>query len=159
MITKIQYKKLDDKGIVPFTVKNDLTLEILTEDKSKEGIVRTFRAGGTFYGELIACKLLTQTDSGSFMPNGQGAGLMVRNEDNTGCWIIPAKQSIPMNDNVVSTPILDSTRLSDSNLTSKDIDSNYDLELKEDKSDKKILGFTYKQLIVIGALIILIKNI
>jgi hypothetical protein len=156
MITKIQYKKIDNKGIIPFTVKNDLTLEILTEDKSTEGVVRTFREGGTFYGELVACKLLTQTESGSFAPSGQGLGLMVRNEGNTGCWLVPVKQAIPMEDNVISAPKLDNTRLPDLGVSNED-SLELSNELKDD--NKKILGFTYKQLIVIGVLIILIKNI
>jgi hypothetical protein len=57
MITKIQYKKLDGKGQRDFTVQKDLTLEILTEDKSKEGITKTFIKDGTFFGEPVLAKL------------------------------------------------------------------------------------------------------
>jgi len=95
MITKIQYKKLDGKGLRNFTVQKDLTLEILTEDKSKEGITKTFIKGGTFVGEPILAKLSRRSDNGNWIQYGQGQGFMVRNEDNTGAWIIPIKVAAP----------------------------------------------------------------
>jgi len=157
MITKIQYKKIDNKGIIPFSVKNDLTLEILTEDKSVEGSIRTFKAGGTFYGELVACRLATKSENGSFVPNGDGVGLMVRNENNSGCWLIPVKQAIPMDDNIIKPQNQDITRLdSEDNLSL--IGNNESLNKCSCKEDK-ILGFSYMQLAIIGALLLIVKNI
>lgn len=157
MITKIQYKKIDEKGIIPFSVKNDLTLEILTEDKSVEGSIRTFKAGGTFYGELVACRLATKSENGSFVPNGEGVGLMVRNENNSGCWLIPVKQAIPMDDDIIKPKQQDITRL-DSNDISSSIDTFQSTDECSCKNGK-ILGFSYMQLAVIGALLLIVKNI
>jgi hypothetical protein len=158
MITKIQYKKADDKGIVPFTVKEDLTLEILTENLSTEGAIKTFREGGTFYGELVMCRMAIKTPDGKFKPSGQGVGLMVRNEGNTGCWLIPSAKAIPMEDNVISQPKLDPTSLED-----KGMSFNEEVALIEKTpcgcNNKKILGFTYKQLAIVGGLLLIVKLI
>ena len=157
MITKIQYKKADNKGIVPFTVKENLTLEILTEDSSTEGAIKTFMQGGTFYGELVVCRMAVKTNDGNFKPSGQGVGLMVRNEGNTGCWLIPSSKAIPMDDNVISRPKLDPTSIED-----KGISFNEEVsEVSKPCScnDKKIFGFTYKQLAVIGGLLLAVKMI
>ncbi len=158
MITKIQYKKADNKGIVPFTVKEDLTLEILTEDLSTEGAIKTFRNGGTFYGELVMCKMAIKTSKGDFKPSGKGVGLMVRNEGNTGCWLIPSSKAIPMEDNVISQPKLDPT-----SLEGKGMSFNEEVEMIEKKpcgcKNNKIFGFTYKQLAIVGGLLLAVKLI
>ena len=95
MITKIQYKKLDGKGLRNFTVQKDLTLEILTEDKSKEGITKTFIKDGTFVGEPILAKLSRRSENGNWIQYGEGKGFIVRNEDNTGAWLIPIAITAP----------------------------------------------------------------
>jgi hypothetical protein len=151
MITKIQYKKLDGKGLRNFTVQKDLTLEILTEDKSKEGITKTFIKDGTFLGEPVLAKLSRRLDNGNWIQYGEGKGFMVRNEDNSGAWLIPIK---------VTAPPIEKIEVKEVNPNETVItDIQNDLEYINNNPEKKYLGFTAKQLIIIGIALLIVRKL
>jgi hypothetical protein len=151
MITKIQYKKLDGKGLRNFTVQKDLTLEILTEDKSKEGVTKTFIKDGTFLGEPVLAKLSRRLDNGNWVQYGEGKGFIVRNEDNTGAWLIPIK---------VTAPPIEKIEVKEVNPNETVItDIQNDLEYINNNPEKKYLGFTAKQLIIIGIALLIVRKL
>lgn len=150
MITKIQYKKLDGKGLRNFTVQKDLTLEILTEDKSKEGITKTFIKDGTFLGEPVLAKLSRRLDNGNWIQYGEGKGFMVRNEDNSGAWLIPIKVTAPPIEKVEVTDVKPETLVDD---------IQHDLDYINNNPQKKYLGFTAKQLIIIGIALLIVRKL
>ena len=160
MITKTMFKKLDTNGIVPFSVIQDTTLEVLTEKPSSEGVLKTFIANGTFNGELVSVRIQKRMDDGNFIPYGEGDGYMVRNDDNSGFWLVPVsitKQKdinsiIELENNLIITKVEDLIT-GNSDL----IIGNSDLIIGN--SDKKILGFTYKQLAIIAVLLLIVRKI
>jgi hypothetical protein len=152
MITKIQYKKLDGKGLRNFTVQKDLTLEILTEDKSKEGITKTFIKGGTFVGEPILAKLSRRSENGNWIQYGEGKGFIVRNEDNTGAWLIPI---------AITAPPIDKSEVTKIDATPETLvsDIQNDLDYINNNPQKRYLGFTAKQLIIIGIALLIVRKL
>jgi hypothetical protein len=152
MITKIQYKKLDGKGLRNFTVQKDLTLEILTEDKSKEGITKTFIQGGTFVGEPILAKLSRRSENGNWIQYGEGKGFIVRNEDNTGAWLIPIKVTAPPIEKAIENIVKNSEETVVS-------DIQHDLDYINNNPQKKYFGFTAKQLIIIGIALLIVRKL
>lgn len=156
MLSKIQYKKIDDKGIVPFTVKNDVSLEILTENKSKEKDLKYFAKDGTFYGELVAVRVFPIKNGLIDNDFISGVGLMVKNESEDGCWIIDAKNCVPLDGSNVLENKNEIDVLTENFRTKKDI---VQPTFNEEKEDKKLFGFTYKQLLIIGVIAIIIRKI
>ena len=155
MITKSKFKKLDAKGVRPFSVVKDLTLEILTEDSSVEGTTKTFIKDGTFNGELVAVKLQRKSDNGNWIQYGEGKGFMVRNEKNNGFWLIPfnvTKPAIANIQNVLATSSVDKSETLVEDITN-------DIKYINDNPEKKYLGFTAKQLIIIGIALLIIRKL
>ena len=155
MITKVQYKKLDGKGIRPFSVSKDFNLDILTENPSKEGTVKTFMKDGSFMGEPVLAKLQRKMDNGNFVQYGQGKGFMVRNEDSSGMWLIPLEFTKPISEEVV---LIDSTIEKDEADTLGN-QIQHDLDYINNNPEKKYLGFTARQLIVIAIALLIVKKI
>ena len=154
MITKVQYKKLDDKGILPFSVSKDFNLGILTENPSKEGTVKTFIKDGSFMGEPVLAKLQRKMENGNFVQYGQGKGFMVRNEDSSGMWLIPLEFTKPISEEVV---LIDSIVKDEAKTLEDQI--KYDLDYINKNPEKKYLGFTARQLIVIAIALLIVKKI
>lgn len=154
MITKAQYKKLDNKGERPFSVVKDLTLEILTENPAIEGTTKTFIKDGNFNGELVAVKLQRRMDNGNWVQYGQGRGFMVRNESKNGFWLVPFNVTKP-----VSTPVenlISSTKDEQDTLLEE---IKKDVEYINENPQKKILGFTYKQIAIIAVLVLIARKL
>jgi hypothetical protein len=154
MITKSKYKKLDAKGVRPFSVVKDLTLEILTENPSVEGTTKTFIKDGTFNGELVAVKLQRKMNNGNWVQYGEGKGFMVRNEANNGFWLIPFNVTKPASnpiENIVSTVKEEQDTLLE--------DVQNDIQYINDNPQKKILGFTYKQIAIIAVLLLIVRKL
>ncbi len=154
MITKVQYKKLDGKGIRPFSVSKDFNLDILTENPSKEGTVKTFMKDGSFMGEPVEAKLQRKMRNGNFVQYGQGKGFMVRNEDSSGMWLIPLEFTKPISEEVV---LIDSIVKDEAKTLEDQI--KYDLDYINKNPEKKYLGFTARQLIVIAIALLIVKKI
>lgn len=154
MITKAQYKRLDNKGERPFSVVKDLTLEILTENPSVEGTTKTFIKDGNFMGELVAVKLQRKMDNGNWIRYGEGRGFMVRKEDKSGFWLVPFNVTKP-----VSSPIenLVSTVKDEQDTLIEDIKN--DIEYINENPQKKVLGFTYKQIAIIAVLLLIVRKL
>jgi hypothetical protein len=155
MITRSKYKKLDARGIRPFSVVKDLTLEILTENPSAEGTTKTFIENGTFNGDLVAVKLQRKSDNGNWIQYGEGKGFMVRNEQNNGFWLVPfnvTKPAFSSADGDVATTVNETT-----DTLIEDIKN--DIEYINDNPQKKILGFTYKQIALIAVLLLIVRKL
>jgi hypothetical protein len=155
MITRSKYKKLDARGIRPFSVVKDLTLEILTENPSAEGTTKTFIENGTFNGDLVAVKLQRKLDNGNWVQYGEGKGFMVRNEQNNGFWLVPfnvTKPAFSSADGDVATTVNETT-----DTLIEDIKN--DIEYINDNPQKKILGFTYKQIALIAVLLLIVRKL
>jgi hypothetical protein len=155
MITKSKFKKLDAKGVRPFSVVKDLTLEILTEDSSTEGTTKTFIQDGTFNGELVAVKLQRKLDNGNWVQYGEGKGFMVRNESNNGFWLVPFNVTKPA---IASVPN-DLATTSDNATDTLIEDITNDIQYINDNPTKKILGFTYKQIAIIAVLLLIVRKL
>jgi hypothetical protein len=155
MITKSKYKKIDAKGVRPFSVVKDLTLEILTENARIDGTTKTFIKDGTFNGELVAVKLQRKLDNGNWVQYGEGKGFMVRNESNDGFWLVPFNVTKPSFSNAtgdVTTPIQEGTETLVEDITN-------DIKYINENPTKKILGFTYKQIAIIAVLLIIARKL
>ena len=150
MITKIQFKRLDSKGLRPFSVKQDVTLEILTSDKSKEGIKKTFIAGGKFMGEPVDARVQRRLENGNWVRFQSGKGFIVVDEDKKGCWIIPAVNTDSVEDDSVN-PTVETKSFS--------TEIKNDLEYINNNPDKKILGFTYKQILIVSVLLLIARKL
>lgn len=154
MITKSKYKKIDAKGVRPFSVVKDLTLEVLTENPRIDGTTKTFIENGTFNGELVAVKLQRKLDNGNWVQYGEGKGFMVRNESNDGFWLVPYNVTKPAFANVEgSTDPIDEIA---NNIVE---DVKKDIQYINDNPQKKILGFTYKQIAIIAVLLIIVRKL
>jgi hypothetical protein len=155
MITRSKYRKIDAKGARPFSVVKDLTLEILTENPRIDGTTKTFIKDGTFNGELVAVKLQRKLDNGNWVQYGEGKGFMVRNEQNNGFWLVPfnvTKPSFYSADGDVATAVNENT-----DTLIEDIKN--DIEYINDNPQKKILGFTYKQIALIAVLLLIVRKL
>lgn len=155
MITKAQYKKLDNKGERPFSVVKDLTLEVLTENPTIEGTTKTFIKDGNFNGELVAVKLQRRMDNGNWVQYGQGRGFMVRNEGKNGFWLVPynvTKPSFFRADGDIPKSI-------DESKETLIEDIKNDIEYINENPKKKILGFTYKQIAIIAVLLLIARKL
>lgn len=155
MITKSKYKKLDAKGVRPFSVVKDLTLEILTENPSVEGTTKTFIQDGTFNGELVAVKLQRKLDNGNWVQYGEGKGFMVRNESNNGFWLVPFNVTKPANIEKPSELLTSFDNVKDTLVE----DISNDIQYINENPQKKILGFTYKQIAIIAVLLIIARKL
>jgi hypothetical protein len=155
MITKSRYKKIDNKGVRPFSVVKDLTLEVLTENPRIDGTTKTFIENGTFNGELVAVKLQRKLDNGNWVQYGEGKGFMVRNESNDGFWLVPYNVTKPAFANVDGA-ITEHTDEAKDNLIE---DITNDIQYINENPTKKILGFTYKQIAIIAVLLIIVRKL
>lgn len=155
MITKSKYKKIDAKGVRPFSVVKDLTLEVLTENSRIDGTTKTFIQDGTFNGELVAVKLQRKLDNGNWVQYGEGKGFMVRNESNDGFWLVPFNVTKPAFANVNG----DTTAVEDTKNETLVEDIKNDIQYINDNPTKKILGFTYKQIAIIAVLLIIARKL
>lgn len=149
MITQTQYKRIGKNGIVPFSVKKDITLEILTSDPSKEGVKKTFLSGGKFQGELVEARIQRKSDKGNWIRFGQGKGFMVIDEDKKGCWIVPIDNTTPVKEQKMDEVITDSEQNTNDNLKS----------LQSIEPEKKIFGFTYKQIAIVAVLVLIARKL
>ena len=130
MITKSKFKKIDAKGVRPFSVVKDLTLEVLTENPRIDGTTKTF------------------------IQYGEGKGFMVRNESNDGFWLVPYNVTKPAFANVDgNTDPVDEIA---NNIVE---DVKKDIQYINDNPTKKILGFTYKQIAIIAVLLIIARKL
>ena len=155
MITKSIYKKIDAKGVRPFSVVKDLTLEVLTENPRIDGTTKTFIENGTFNGELVAVKLQRKLDNGNWVQYGEGKGFMVRNESNDGFWLVPFNVTKPSFSNAtgeVTTPVKEGTETLVEDITN-------DIKYINENPTNKILGFTYKQIAIIAVLLIIARKL
>ena len=157
MITKVKFKKLDNKGIVPFKVKETITLPLLNADKSKEGVTQIFNGGGTFNGELVYARVDKEMGNGLYQTIAEGTGLMIVNEDNTGLYLVPVENVTEVTKSV--DDLINRTS-SSPEITSESI-SQVEESFNEAMSDTKhkVFGFTYKQLAIIGVLLLIVRKI
>jgi hypothetical protein len=154
MITKAQYKRLDNKGERPFSVVKDLTLEILTENPSVEGTTKTFIKDGNFMGELVAVKLQRKMDNGNWIRYGEGKGFMVRKEDKSGFWLVPFSVTKPS-----SNPVEDVLPIIKNEQDTLIDEVNKDIQYINENPQKKVLGFTYKQIAIIAVLLLIVRKL
>jgi hypothetical protein len=153
MITKSKYKKIDAKGVRPFSVVKDLTLDVLTENPRIDGTTKTFIENGTFNGELVAVKLQRKLDNGNWVQYGEGKGFMVRTESNDGFWLVPYNVTKPAYANV------DGAEPDETKNETLVEDITNDIQYINDNPTKKILGFTYKQIAIIAVLLIIVRKL
>lgn len=156
MITKVKFKRLDTRGVVPFKVKETITLPLLNADKSKDGVTQIFNGGGTFNGELVYASVDKEMGNGIFKTIAEGTGLMVVNDDKSGLYLIPVEN--------VTEPTKSVDDLIDRSSSSPEvIDGMAQIEngFNDAMSDTKhkVFGFTYKQLAIIGVLLLIVRKL
>lgn len=156
MITKVKFKRLDTRGVVPFKVKETITLPLLNADKSKDGVTQIFNGGGTFNGELVYASVDKEMGNGIFKTIAEGTGLMVVNDDKSGLYLIPVEN--------VTEPTKSVDDLIDRSSSSPEvtdgmaqIENSFNDAMSDTKH--KVFGFTYKQLAIIGVLLLIVRKL
>lgn len=156
MITKVKFKRLDTRGVVPFKVKETITLPLLNADKSKDGVTQIFNGGGTFNGELVYASVDKEMGNGIFKTIAEGTGLMVVNDDKSGLYLIPVEN--------VTEPTKSVDDLIDRSSSSPEvtdgiaqIENGFNDAMSDTKH--KVFGFTYKQLAIIGVLLLIVRKL
>lgn len=158
MITKTQIKKLDNKGIVPFTVKSDITTPLLDCDRSKVGMKKTFFSGGKNYGELVYAVVGIQDESGKMNLADKGAALLIKDPENGGHYLIKAENATPWND--TDTSSADGSENTDSKQETSPVIEHLVSEANSKlNSPKTYFGFTTKQLLIVGVLLLIVKKL
>ncbi len=157
MITKTQIKKLDNNGVVPFTVKSDITTPLLDCDISKVGMKKTFFSGGKNYGELVYASVGIQDQTGKMSLADKGAALLVKDPENGGHYLIKAENAIPWNDpNTSSADGSENTSTTEASPVIEHLVSEANTKLN---SPKTYFGFTAKQLLIVGVLLLIVKKL
>lgn len=157
MITKVKFKRIDNRGIVPFKVKETITLPLLNADKSKDGVTQIFNGGGTFNGELVYASVDKEMGNGIYKTIAEGAGLMVVNEDKSGLYLIPVenvdevKKSV--DDLIGKNTVVDAA----TSESVAQIENGFNEAMSDTKH--KVFGFTYKQLAIIGVLLLIVRKL
>lgn len=159
MITKSQHKKLDDKGVQVYTVNRNITLPLLTSVKQFAGRKTTLVEGSKVEGEKVKAKIVKQDENGKWQPYAISEGLAVRSEG--GYYLVPIDELTwnanpwnPENDEV-KTGFDGNATVNDNLQEAKEVVS----ETIKTGNEKKILGFTYTQLAVIGIVAFVISKI
>ena len=152
MLSKVQYKRLDDKGVVPFKVKEDVVLELYSDNENKHKDTKYFSANGTFYGELVAVKVYPVKNGLIDRDFISGVGLMIENESKDGYWIVPANKCIPLDGEIEVENSVNS------------VDEVFEKPVRKEfktlnEEPKKVLGFTYKQLLIIGLIALVVRKL
>jgi hypothetical protein len=157
MITKVKFKRLDTRGVVPFKVKETITLPLLNADLSKDGVTQIFNGGGTFNGELVYASVDKEMGNGIFKTIAEGTGLMVVNDDKSGLYLIPVENVTE------ATKSVDD--FIDRSSSSPEVISNGTDQIENAFNDAmsdtkhKVFGFTYKQLAIIGVLLLIVRKL
>ena len=150
MITRVRHNQLDDAQY--FSVSEAITVPLLTEDKAAEGREKVFVKGGRFHGFPAEIDIMKLVD-GEMVPYGQMTGFIV--EDKDGIFAIPATLIEVPEDGKSFGSEIDKVV---SELTHTGVKATEEAKktLEELKSDvdkfnpERTLGFSYKQLLVIG---------
>ena len=145
MKSKVQYKVLDDIGERNFTVEQSITLPLLHASDGFEDTQKTFEIGKIYQGEPVIMEIM-QMDNGIWIPmtpSGGQEGFMVVEEN--GVYLVPA----PL-------VLVDVDNTSDNATEKRDSKTENMIEKVESKVENfnpdRDLGFSYKQLIVIAVI-------
>ena len=157
MITKLRYNQLDEPQF--FSVSETINLPLLTEDKAHAGREKEFQKDGKFFGFPADVQLFRDED-GNMVPYGEMKGFLI--EDEGGQFLIPAELIlVPENGQEFGqTPI--ETAVGDITGEGKEVleDAKQTLEQIRKEADRfnpeRTLGFSYKQLLVIGVVGLLV---
>jgi len=152
MITRTQWKALDSRGIVPFTVNKSITLDLYTCDKDKEGTKQTFMKDSKFEGQLVRARISKMLLNGAFVPFTETSGLMVANPDKSGYYLVPTNVAQPIDE---AESVLEQTPIT------KTLTSELEAGLNDinNHPDRKYFGFTIKQLLVIGVALLIARKL
>lgn len=152
MITRTQWKPLDGRGIVPFTVSKSITLDLYTCDKDKEGTKQTFMKDSKFEGQLVKARISKQLLNGAFVPYSEESGLMVITPDKSGYYLVPTS---------VAQPIEEVESINEQTPINKTLTSELEAGLNDinNHPDRKYFGFTVKQLLIIGVIAIIVRKL
>lgn len=162
MLVRADYRDVLDKGFKTVSPKENLELEIITTNPTIEGQKRTFLKGGKIIAEKLECRLIEVDQLGNPISSlGQGIGYVVRNEDNTGVWILDASKVEEKEAEAPSTPIQEVVKdLGNSNSEPKDELAQMTAQANELLSSKKTyFGFTPKQLLIVGVLLLIVRKL
>jgi hypothetical protein len=152
MITRTQWKPLDARGIVPFTVNKSITLDLYTCDKDKEGTKQTFMKDSKFEGQLVRARISKRLLNGAFVPHTETSGLMVATPDKSGYYLIPTSVAQPIEEVEMDETISPMNKSLTSDIQTKLTDIN-------ENTEKKYFGFTVKQLLVIGVALLIVRKL
>ena len=160
MITKTQFKKIDNKGLRPYTIGKDITFEIFTDKPAIEGTKKTFLKDGVFYGEPVRARI-HKHHFGNFVRHAEGNGVMVANEDKSGFYLIPMNLVSETNEHSNATGTDASTITGDATDTASTISGEIknDINTINSNPNKKVFGFTYKQIAIIAVLLLIVRKI
>lgn len=160
MITKSRVKPANNKGVQPFTMRETITLPLVTEDPKYAGEKKTFLQGGKGAGQLVHAQVAAKTSKGIYQPlvNGIGVGIICEG----GYYLVPVDKLTWDSDTWNNPPIDTHINADGDAVVSEVIEEAGQAQehINEAiKSDKKILGFTYKQLFVIAAVGLIINRL
>lgn len=158
MITKSRHKKLDDKGVQEYTVNRNITLPLLTSVKNFAGRKTTLVEGSKVQGEKVTAQIVKLDKDNKWQPFAISEGIAVVSEG--GYYLVPVDSltwnANPWNpENDTKTNFDGNATVNDNLQEAKEVVST---TIKEG-NEKKILGFTYTQLAVIGIVAFVISKI
>jgi len=165
MKTRVQYRPLDGHGERDFTVGKAITLPLLNASEGSESTVKSFKKGARYSGQPVTMEII-RNDDGIWVTLGEVAGFMA--EEPNGVFLIPMElvylpdenDSLKEDTEVVEQVDKESKG---QQIAKEIIDETHNISEKveeklENFNPKNTLGFSYKQLIVMLALgVIVVK--
>jgi hypothetical protein len=155
MISKVRYQQLDDQGERYFTVTDSVTVPLLTELEASAGKERSFNKGGKFSGIPVYMQI-AKKDGELFVPFGEVQGFMVSVED--GVYLVPMEIVGILEEAEIKAMDTAKTVVKDVAEVAETVIQKTEDEVKN-FNPKHTLGFSYKQLLVIGVAALLIVKL
>lgn len=155
MIAKSQITPIDNKGVQTFTMKETLKLPMIVKDPRHDGQTTTFMKNGQVKGQIVHAKVAAKTKKGDFQPIVDGKALGVMSEG--GYYLVPIDKITWNSDTwneAEGTEHTEDGRI----VVSEELEQLPATVVAAVQSDKTILGFTYKQLLLVAGIVFIVNK-
>lgn len=156
MIAKSQITPIDNKGVQTFTMKETLKLPMIVKDPQHDGQTTTFMQNGKVKGQIVHAKVAAKTKKGDFQPIVDGKALGVISEG--GYYLVPIDKITWDSDTWNNNEGTDTT-VDGRIVVSEQIDALPETVIEAVQSEKTVLGFTYKQLLLLAGVVFIVTKI
>jgi hypothetical protein len=139
MVARIQGKLFDEEGLLTFKVTETVEVEAMVDDASKDTAFSTFKKGAVIQG-FPAQLVIVKDENGKLTDLGQQQGVLIENEN--GKFLFPFDFVEEINETV-------NQQVADVSVSDKPSGTTSLSQLNDKLSNNGILGFSWKQLILI----------